>query len=73
MTANLKPCPFCANDGSGPIEHALHISHNEHDWREASWSPQCDKCTATMGYFVSKEEAIDAWNTRKEITHDHRT
>lgn len=67
MSEELKPCPFCGNDGRGPIEHALHISYNEHDWREASWSPQCDKCTATMGYFVSKEEAIDAWNTRKEI------
>lgn len=67
MTANLEPCPFCANDGSGPIEHALHICHNEHGWREASWSPQCDKCTATMGYFDSEEEAADAWNTRKEV------
>lgn len=67
MTA-LKPCPFCGNDGSGPIEDALHVIHSEPDWEHGdnrhTWSVQCDKCTATMGYSDSEDEAIEAWNRR---------
>ncbi len=63
----LLPCPFCGNDGSGPIEDALQIHHNEpdyiHDHRH-TWTVQCDKCTATMGYSDSEDEAIEAWNRR---------
>jgi len=62
----LKPCPFCGNDGNDPTEEALHIVFTEHDWRDASWSVQCDKCTATMGYSDSEDEAIAAWNTRPD-------
>jgi hypothetical protein len=29
----LLPCPFCGNDGSGPIEDALHVCHTESDYR----------------------------------------
>ena len=64
----MKPCPFCGNDGTGPIEDALHVVFNEHDWRDPSWSVQCDKCTATMGYSDSEDEAIDRWNTRQNIS-----
>ncbi len=64
MAEELKPCPFCGNDGGGPIEHALHICFQEPDWRDDAWTVQCDKCTATMGYSDSEEEAIEAWNTR---------
>ena len=60
----LLPCPFCGNDGLGPIEEALHIAFTEHDWRGPFWTVQCDKCTATMGYSDSEDEAIEAWNTR---------
>lgn len=66
LAQELEACPFCGNDGSGPIEDALHVSFQEHDWREPSWTPQCDKCTGTMGYFNSEEEAIAAWNTRTQ-------
>lgn len=60
----LLPCPFCGNNGSGPIEDALHVVLNEHDWRSPSWTVQCDKCTATMGYSDERDEAIAAWNRR---------
>jgi hypothetical protein len=62
----LKPCPFCGNDGSGPIEEALHVIHSELRWRPVydSYTVQCDRCTATMGYSDSEEEAIADWNTR---------
>ena len=68
MADDLKPCPFCGNDGSGPVEDALHITYFEADWRSESWSVQCDKCTATMGYFDSEDEAIAAWNSRATPT-----
>lgn len=63
----LLPCPFCGNDGSGPVEDALHLVFSEHDWREQSWTVQCDKCTATMGYSDSEDEAVDGWNRRADL------
>ena len=67
--AKLKPCPFCGNDGNGPIEQALHISHSQHDWHPSydCYCVQCDKCTATMGYSESAEDAAENWNTRTQI------
>lgn len=66
----LRPCPFCANDGTGPIEDALHVSHTQNDWHQFydCYSVQCDKCTATMGFSESEEAAIEAWNTRSHST-----
>lgn len=72
MSEELKPCPFCGNDGSGPIEDALHVSLQELDWRPHAWSVQCDKCTATMGYSDSEDEAITAWNARASDAHIER-
>ena len=66
----LLPCPFCGNDGSGPIEEAPHIAFTEHDWRGPSWTVQCDKCTATMGYLDSEDAVIEAWNTRINLAAD---
>lgn len=62
----LLPCPFCGNNGHGPVEDALHVCHVEDDQHVAydRYCAQCDKCTATMGYSDSEEEAISAWNTR---------
>ena len=66
IKAGLKACPFCGNDGSGRIEDALHVIHEEpSDWRSRdTWTVQCDDCTATMGYSDSPDEAIEAWNRR---------
>lgn len=69
MADILKPCPFCGNDGSGPAEEALHISHTQNDWHPAydCYSVQCDKCTATMGYSDGEEAAAEAWNMRAMV------
>lgn len=64
---DLKPCPFCGNDGSGPIADSLHVCETdmEGEWiAPTAYSAQCDACTATMGYSPSEGEAIAAWNRR---------
>ena len=62
----LLPCPFCGNDGTGPIEEALHIAHTENEWHPSYdlYSVQCDKCGANMGYSTSEDDAADGWNRR---------
>ena len=69
MSDALKPCPFCGNDGSGPVEDALQICEidMEGQWKAPfAYCVQCDKCTATMGYSESEEKAIaaDNWASR---------
>ena len=59
-SAVLLPCPFCGNDGNGPIEYALHICFD--DMPLDLYTVQCDKCTATMGKSPSEAEAIAAAN-----------
>lgn len=70
MSAALLPCPFCGSTEDAPLEEVVHVSMSEHDWRNPSWTVQCDNCTATMGSSDTEEEAIDAWNTR---TTDRQT
>ena len=54
--AELKPCPFC-----GDNEATL--------WKQypadRPWHILCG-CGGRVGYFVTKEEAIEAWNRRAE-------
>ena len=54
----LKPCPFCGGKGI---------------WQEVGAQPhifciRCEKCWAKSIYVQewSKQDAIEAWNTRKE-------
>ena len=68
MIETLLPCPFCSNDGT--CGEALHVSHSEHDWREDSYVVQCDRCAASTGYFITEDEAVDAWNTRAPTRAD---
>ena len=54
--AELKPCPFC---GSTNIDCSNYSgSYNK------AWFVQCDECCAMFPMFDTKEEAIEAWNTR---------
>lgn len=53
----LKSCPFC---GGEEID-----CHNYCRGGDV-WFVQCANCYATFPHFDSKEEAIEAWNTRKE-------
>lgn len=69
-TPTLLPCPFCGSCETSPVEDVVHVSMNEHDWRDPSWTVQCDGCTATMGYSDSEDEAIDAWNRRAVNSYD---
>ena len=57
----LKPCPFCGRKAgvselTYPIKHYVVICSNE-------------KCYAQMGDFMSKEDAIEMWNTRPNPWH----
>ena len=54
----LKHCPFCA----GTATASETVGHR--------WSVECDECPCFMGHYNSEEEAIDAWNTRKESVWD---
>jgi Lar family restriction alleviation protein len=53
--AELLPCPFC---GSTNID-CTNVGRNID-----MWYVQCDNCYATFPQFDSKEESIEAWNTR---------
>ena len=56
-TNELKPCPFCG--GEAEITK----------WHEG-YFVECreQRCGGTIGAYKTEEEAIDAWNTRKERT-----
>ena len=64
----LKSCPFCGKDAS--------VLSRDDDWNscrpsDTYWMVGCDTedCIGEWSsdqYFVSKEEAVTAWNTRKE-------
>lgn len=55
----LKPCPFCGEDAN-MIETELGVVYNDY------YVAFCTNCPANMAHFESVEEAIKAWNTRKE-------
>ena len=59
----LKPCPFCGCDGAGT------------QWHHGYWSVTCGyhhdetpsgHCFQDWGEFKTEEEAVKAWNRRKE-------
>ena len=56
----LKPCPFC---GDMPLIH-----ESKQDLRNILYSVFCggEHHTASVGYFYTEEEAIEAWNRRAE-------
>jgi len=51
--SELKPCPFCG----GEAEYGLTFAGEE---------VYCKKCHAAMPRISTKEQAIEAWNTRAE-------
>ena len=58
--SELKPCPFCGGDSQtmrnfDSNDKMVHVG-------------TCNKCFARTGFYEYKEEAIKAWNTRKEAT-----
>lgn len=57
MEYELKPCPFCG--GEARIISDIYVGKLEH-------LAACRYCKASSWTYESKEEAIEAWNNRKE-------
>lgn len=59
----LKKCPFCGGKG-----HIIVMDYKEKNDRKLHYSfqPICTNCTLSLGIFGTKQEAIEAWNTRAE-------
>ncbi len=55
----LKPCPFCG--GKAQIEKIYDVKFDVY-----SWAVSCKKCWAFMYPTQTRENAVQAWNTRKE-------
>ena len=60
----IKPCPFC---GNGIIRVF------EYPWQKEGLKGNylyCHKCGARAGKHETIEQAIEAWNMRKEKKHE---
>ena len=58
----LKPCPFCG--GKAEVDRTWW-------WEEWEYYVYCSQChVKTAKYHFDAEEAIEAWNMRKEGSHD---
>lgn len=52
----LKPCPFCGGEARAYKSEIV----------LPGYTVLCKKCNATVNYFLTNEEAIEAWNRRVE-------
>lgn len=59
--SELKPCPFC---GSTRVS-GVTLSNKSLMFREFV---DCEDCGASTTTHATKQEAVDAWNTRHERT-----
>lgn len=56
MSEELKPCPFC-----GGKAKLVATSYGD------CYVIYCTKCYTKQNYFINKNKAITAWNTRKPM------
>lgn len=57
----IKPCPFCGSKQIGVM------ARNDHPNLPLMYGVTCYDCQAgSCQFFRTKEEAIEAWNTRHE-------
>lgn len=57
---DLKPCPFCGENGWGVHLQKLVYSNENYE----RWSVICETCGAEISEFSAPERAITAWNRR---------
>ena len=57
MTDNLKPCPFCANRAVRLVDDGY-----------SNYWVQCSNCFAQSDAFLTRYEAVRAWNNRADST-----
>lgn len=59
MANELLPCPFCGEEGHMEV---------------GKWGYQvvCKRCSGRTAHGVDQLDAISAWNTRTEASHDPR-
>ena len=53
----LLHCPFCGSQAKVVEDKNITV--------------ECEECTGAIGYFLSRENAIKAWNTRTEQRSKH--
>lgn len=63
----LLPCPFCGGEAH-THDFSWHASQFAgHIFANPYWQVICSECRAAIGDFDTRDEAIEAWNTRSEI------
>ena len=60
---SLLPCPFCG--GTHP-KHFEFPSWDDMDHLTMTYSVFCQDCVASTSHFLTKQEAIQAWNRRPD-------
>lgn len=66
MTDKLKPCPFCGGEAS------LDKIKTVKGWFEYLVWCADDNCACQNASYRTKEEAIEAWNTRKPMDRENK-
>ena len=68
----LKPCPFCGGKATlidSPASNANHNSGAVHS-AVACFEMQCPVMPYPKLWHVNDKEAVNAWNSRKELGND---
>ena len=60
MTEYLKPCPFC-NGNAYVVKDYSNYAH-------ASYCVRCSRCFTQTDAYITRSDAVDAWNNRAEKT-----
>lgn len=60
-THELLPCPYC--NGKAYLDFEKNESTDSYP-TETLWAVICSQCEAILYPFKTKEDAVNAWNTR---------
>ena len=58
----LKPCPFCGGEAETLTAESMHGGY--------LFVIMCDDCCSRGGVYDTEAEAIEAWNTRAEMSQE---